>query len=308
MIIGDFEKISGIKVYGDKNQKISGIGFFDKVNEGQIAIIQKKKQIEVTRAKVILMETAIINTDKTILMCDELDAAAVDIVKMLIEHGIYPKCNAVNYSMKNGYYIGDDVRIDTSATIFPGVYIGNCVTIGRNVIIEPNVVISNNCVINDDIYIGSGTVVGAPAHYTYMKEGNLKNFCGVGKTIVSSDVSIGCNTVIEKGTFGNTVIGKGTQIGHSVNIGHDVYIGENCKVASGTGVAGNAVIGNGVTLYTHVGIAPFVKIGDGATVLAKTGVSKNVKENDVISGFVFARNHLETLKINAFMKKMIKED
>lgn len=308
MIISDLEKIPGLKVYGDRKRKINGIGFYDKVNDGQIAIIQKKNQIDKTRAKVVLMETSIVNTDKTILMCDELEATAVEIAKMFVADVLYPKCNVNDYSVGNGYFVGDDVSIDKSATVFPGVYIGNCVSIGKNVIIEPNVVISNNCVIENDIFIGAGTVVGAPAHYSYMKEGCLKNFCGVGKTIISNDVSIGCNTVIEKGTFDNTFIGSGTQIGHSVNIGHDVYIGDNCKIASGTGVAGNAVIGNGVTLYTHVGIAPFVKIGDGATVLAKTGVSKNVEENDVVSGFIFARNHLDTLKINAFLKKMIKED
>lgn len=63
-----------------------------------------------------------------------------------------------------------------------------------------------------------------------------------GRVIIQDDVEIGANTVIDRGTLEDTVIGEGTKIDNLVQIAHNAVIGRNCRLAPQTGIAAGALI------------------------------------------------------------------
>jgi UDP-3-O-[3-hydroxymyristoyl] glucosamine N-acyltransferase len=48
--------------------------------------------------------------------------------------------------------------------------------------------------------------------------------------VIEDDVEIGASAAIERGTFSNTVVGKGTKVGDSVVIGHGTVVGAGSVV------------------------------------------------------------------------------
>ncbi|MBR3746498.1 MAG: UDP-3-O-(3-hydroxymyristoyl)glucosamine N-acyltransferase, partial [Selenomonadaceae bacterium] len=117
-------------------------------------------------------------------------------------------------------------------------------------------------------------------------------------------VEIGSNTVIQRGTFSDTIIGAGTIIGNLVELAHDVKIGEDCLIVSQVGICGNVTIGKRVQIFGQAGISNWVTIGDDAIVLAKSLVTKNIRAGQKVSG-MFAREHRDELKHLAKLKKVI---
>ena len=148
--------------------------------------------------------------------------------------------------------------------------------------------------IGDNVHISSGSVIGADAFCHYFDE-KIKTFPGIGKAIIGDHAEIGYHTVIQRGTFSDTVVGEESKIGNFVDIGHDVRIGSNCKIVSQTGIAGHASIGDCVTIYGQAGIGNYVTVGDRAVVMAQSRVTKNVQVGRKVSGS-FAREHGEELR------------
>ena len=120
-------------------------------------------------------------------------------------------------------------------------------------------------------------------------------------------VEVGCNTVIQRGTLSDTIIGDGTLIGDLVEIGHDVKAGVGCLIVSQVGISGSVTIGDGVEIYGQAGVANRLDIGDGATIMAKAGITRNVKPGVKVSG-MFGREHAQELRARAKLKKLLREE
>lgn len=153
-----------------------------------------------------------------------------------------------------------------------------------------------------DVSIGDGTIIGAESFYHYFDNG-LQEFEGLGTVIINDNVSIGSNTIIQRGTFSDTLIGARSRIGNLIDIGHDVFIGHDCKIVSQTGIASNVRIKNYVTIYGQVGVANGINIGNQAVVYAKSLVTKNIDDNQHVSG-MYARDHIDELRIQAKLRKL----
>lgn len=135
----------------------------------------------------------------------------------------------------------------------PGVRIMNGVTIGNNVAIHANTVIKEGTVIGNNVTIDSNNSIGNYS-FEYMsgKDGSYQRVESIGRVIIEDDVEIGCNNTIDRGTFGDTVIGKGSKIDNQVQIGHDCRIGKHCLIISQCGFAGHTVLGDHVVVHGQV--------------------------------------------------------
>ena len=133
---------------------------------------------------------------------------------------------------------------------------------------EPKIIKGNN------VKIGENVVIGGEG-FGYEFDGTkLIKFPHYGGVIIESDVDIGNNTCIDRGSLGNTIIRKGTKIDNLVHIAHNVDIGENCLIVANVGIGGsvkigdNCYIGFGSTIKNGVKIGNNVIVGMGAVVLA----------------------------------------
>ena len=299
-----------LAIIGDAELKISAVKYAHEADENSLAIAYSAKDILQTTARAVLTEPRVLPVEKIFLYSGfhELAETTVKIARLLIDKGIYPDYEK-NFAQiqRDGSMFGVNVEIGAGSFIAPFVSVGENVTIGRNCRIESGVYIGSGSQIGDGVKILSGSRVGVNCHYHYDIEGQQKSFSGVGRTIIGDGVEIGSNTVIQRGSFSDTVIGSGTIIGNLVEIAHDVRIGAACLIVSQVGISGNVTIGERVKIFGQAGIKNWVTVGDGATILAKSGVTKNICAGEKVSG-MFSRAHRDELKRLARIEKFIGEE
>ena len=308
----DIAKEFDFAISGDDSElEVSSLKYAHEADENSLAIAYCEKDILKTAAQAILTEPRVLPVQKVFIFSGfkELHLAIMQIVRLFIAEGIYPDYEK-NFpqSQSNGSMFGTNVAIGEGTFIAPFVSVGENVKIGKNCRIESGVFIGSGTQIGDDVKILSGSRVGVNCHYHYGECGRHKSFCGVGRTIIGDGVQIGANSVIQRGSLSDTVIGAGTLIGNLVEIAHDVKIGEGCLIVSQVGICGNVTIGKRVQILGQAGIKNWVTVGDGAIILAKSGVTKNIRAGQKVSG-MFSREHSDELKRLAKSKaKIFKEE
>lgn len=285
---------------------IKGVSYYEEAMQDDIGVIRNRSEISKTNASVILTNPILIPTPKTLLMTyDTIDFAMVKVCKILIEEGVLPDYTLpVNLKLNSrAYYVGEGTTISHSAKISPGVVIGNGVEIGNNCIIEPFSTIGSGTIISDNVFIGAGSKVGAESFFHYYDEHeNLSQFSGCGRTILNNGTHVGSNSIIERGTVSDTIIGCNCMIGNCVDIGHDVKMGNNCKIVSQTGIAGNVTLKNNVKVYGQAGISNYITIGNNVMIKAKTLVSKSVEDNRTVFG-LFGREFQDEIRLATKIRK-----
>lgn len=301
MRISEIAKRSGYEFCGE-DIDVASLRYAEYAEDNSIAIVENADCIEGVKAKCVLVQPMLINSDKSIIFAgDSLEFASVKIARILQEEK-KQYSQLVKYKKQDNFYLGENVSIGNNTFIGPNVCIDNNVVIGNHCYISANSHISSGVIIRNGVKIGDGTTVGADSFYHYFDDG-LQEFEGLGTVIIEDNVSIGNKTIIQRGTFSDTIIGARSKIGNLIDIGHDVVIGHDCKIVSQTGIASNVRIRDYVTIYGQVGIANSVCIGEKAVVYAKSLVTKEVNDNQHVSG-IYARDHAEELRIQDKLRRL----
>jgi UDP-3-O-[3-hydroxymyristoyl] glucosamine N-acyltransferase len=163
-------------------------------------------------------------------------------------------------------------RLEQGVTVDPGVVIGAGAEIGAGSVIAANAVVGAGVRIGRQCAIGAGaslmhTLVGdrviihpgcriGQDGFGFVRDG--KSAIKIPQTrrvIIQDDVEIGANTVIDRGSTRDTVIGEGTKIDNLVQIGHNCVIGRHCFIVSQTGISGSVEVADCVMLGGRVGSA-----------------------------------------------------
>ena len=187
-------------------------------------------------------------------------------------------------------YIGPFVVIESSAqisdkvTVFGHCYVGQYVNIGSGTVIYPNVSIYHKCIIGQKVRIHAGVVIGSDGFGFVRVENGIEKIPQAGRVVIHDEVEIGANTTIDRGTIGDTVIGRGTKLDNLVQIAHNVRIGEYCFFAAQVGIAGSTIIEDRVNVGGQVGIAGHLHIGTGVMIAAQSGVTKDVPAGTFLFG------------------------
>lgn len=199
--------------------------------------------------------------------------------------------------------VGDRAVIGAGTRVFPGVTIGDDVTVGSQCIIYPGVSIYANSQLGDRVIVHAGAVLGGDGFGYVFGGGAHQKVPHVGRCVLESDVEIGANTTIDRGSVGDTVIGAGTKIDNLVQIGHNVRVGRLCLIMSQVGISGSTRIGDGAIVAGQAGVAGHVTIGAGARVAAQAGVFGDVPAGETWSGYP-ARPHRDALRTQAAAQKL----
>lgn len=298
-------ELVGGELQGDGELELTGVSGLDSAGEGDISFLTDEKFIgcaQASKASCIITKKEFPVEGKTNIFVAHPAYAFIDTIEhfhpsrrpdpgiastALIEEGV---------SFASEPFIGSYVimrtgsRIGRNAQIHPFSYIGHNCAIGDDVIINVSVTILDNTIIGDRVIVHPGTVLGSDGYAYATLDGRHRKIPQIGKVVVEDDCEIGANVTIDRASFGETRIKRGTKIDNLVQIGHNVTIGENCFIISQVGIAGSCTIGNNVTLAGQVGVADHLKIGDGAVVAAQGGVTKDIPPGTLYSGYP-ARDH-----------------
>jgi UDP-3-O-[3-hydroxymyristoyl] glucosamine N-acyltransferase len=181
-------------------------------------------------------------------------------------------------------YVGEDAVIGDGCTIHPGAVVGSRCTLGRGVTLHPNVVLYDDVSLGDRTEIHAGTVLGGDGFKYRQVDGRHIKVPHTGRVEVGSDVEIGSNCAIDRGTFGATKIGDGTKIDNLVMIAHNNVIGRHNLLCGQVGIAGSCTTGDFVIMAGQAGIKDHTEIGDKVIVGAQAGVHRNVPSNQQVLG------------------------
>ncbi|NHZ84958.1 MAG: UDP-3-O-(3-hydroxymyristoyl)glucosamine N-acyltransferase [Planctomycetia bacterium] len=311
--------IVGGKVIGAPDKVINGVSDIKEGVPNTITFLfnpKHKELINHTSASAIIVTDSVLLSDKSGIVVDNPRLAMVKVLKLFgppdnREKGIHTtaiihKSAKIEKNVDIGALsvIGQDVEIAGGTVIHNNVSIGDNVVIGTNVTLHPQVTIYSRTNIRNNVQIDMGTVIGSSG-YGYETENDIHHkIPQIGSVTLEENVEIGANCTIDRGTIGNTVIGKGTKLDNLVHIAHNVKIGKGCLILGLVGIAGGTTIGDYCIFAGQSGAINGIKIGDRAIFVSKAGATKSLPGNKVYAGMP-AREVREKNKRDASYSQII---
>ncbi len=217
--------------------------------------------------------------------------------------------------LASGVALGPDVHVGAYVVLGPRVRVGartallaECVVeadveIGADCLIYPHVTIRERTIVGDRVILHPGVVLGSDGFgYAQSEEGPVK-IPHLGRVVIEDDVEIGANATVDRGTLGETRVGRRTKIDNLVQVGHNVQIGQAALITAQSGIAGSATLGDGVIMAGQSGVSDHVAVGAGAVVGAKAGVFKDVPAGQIVSGMP-ARPLREERRAQALVRRL----
>jgi UDP-3-O-[3-hydroxymyristoyl] glucosamine N-acyltransferase len=176
-----------------------------------------------------------------------------------------------------GAEIGPRCRIDANAVIGAGVQLG------ADSIVGPGATLSHS-LIGARVVIHAGARIGQDGFGFALGAAEALKVPQVGRVLIDDDVEIGANTTIDRGTTGDTVIGRGCKIDNLVMIAHNVRLGPHCVVVAQSGISGSTQIGAGGMLAAQVGITGHLTLGPAVQLAARSAVIRDLPGHDTYGG------------------------
>lgn len=207
-----------------------------------------------------------------------------------------------------GAVIGTGAKIGPRSRIYPGVIIGANVTIGADCALFPKVVLYDNVVLGQRVRIHAGSVIGADG-FGYVQSpvpGGVEHIKihHLGAVRLDDDVEIGANSCVDRGTLGDTIIGKGSKIDNHVQIGHNCRFDEGVIVCGSSAIAGSVQIGRNAVLAGFIGVANKTKIGAGVIIAAFSMVFDKEIPAGARWGGVPARSQKEWMRLQVLISRL----
>jgi len=307
-------------VFGAPDIEISGVAAIEDAQKSDISFLfdaRYQKFLSKSQAGVFLLSEQFQNIVEPAIVVSNPEEAYIELLLMFSEEeNIIPDIHPTAT-------IGKNCQVSEMATIAGNVVLGDCVTIGNNVRIDPNVTIGNGVTIGNNCHIASsvviykhvtignnvrihaGTIIGSDGFGFREVNGTVRKVQHLGSVHIGDDVEIGANTTIDRGTVGNTIIGKGCKLDNLIQIAHNVQLGKNCMLAAQVGIAGSTKLGHSVVMGGKSGIAGHLEIGNRVMIATKAGVTHSFPDNLILSGFP-ARAHAVSKRIEAIISRLPK--
>lgn len=196
--------------------------------------------------------------------------------------------------------IHESARVPASATVGPGAVIGRDVQLGERVVVQANAVIEAGAVIGDDtlvlagVFIGRscrigarvrvkpGCVVGAEG-FGFARDADKRyhRIPQKGIVVIEDDVLISANCTIDRATYHETRIARGTRIDALCHLAHNVVVDEDCVLVAHTGVSGSSRFGKRVIASGQTGVLDHKTIADDVVLVHRAGVTEDITEPGV---------------------------
>lgn len=208
-----------------------------------------------------------------------------------------------------GVRVGPYAVVEAGAEVGEGSEIGAHVVVGGRARIGPGCRLLPHAVIYPDTVLGAGVTLHAGARvgvdgFGYVFEGGgHARIPHVGGCVIEDEVEIGANACIDRGSIGETRIGRGTKIDNLVHVGHNTRVGPLGLLAAQAGISGSVRIGTGVAIGGQAGVAGHLEVGDGARLAAQAGIIGDVAPGETVLGFP-ARPQRTFLKATAALYRL----
>ena len=191
--------------------------------------------------------------------------------------------------------VGEGSRIDPGAIVGAGVEVGARCHVSSGAVLCDRVKIGDDChvgpgatlmccLLGDRVWIDAGARIGTQGFGFAIGPTGAVRIPHTGRVVIGSDVEIGANSTVDRGTIGDTEIGDGAMIDNQVQVAHNAKVGRGVVLAGQVGLAGSAQVGDFAMIGGKSGVSNHVKVGTGAKIGALSGVASDVEADGTYLG------------------------
>ncbi len=321
MVKKTLEEIAGLvggQLSGFGNPDIYGVTNIEEATEREITFAVPPHLGKAAKSKagaVILPKDAGADFPKPAILVDNPRAAFARMLELFnpplrVTREVHPAAVVSpeaqigkNVAIMPGAVVDAGAVVGDGSVLYPHTYVGKDVKLGKDCLLYPSVTIYDGCQLGDRVVLHSGAAIGGDGFGYVTIEGRHRKVPQVGNVILGDDVEIGCNSCVDCGTTGSTIIGKGTKVDNLVHVAHNDIIGENCFLVAHVGISGSVKVGNNVTMAGQVATSGHLTIGDNCVFAGRSGITNDVPSNSVYAGFP-AQPHKDWLKQQVLQKKL----
>jgi UDP-3-O-[3-hydroxymyristoyl] glucosamine N-acyltransferase len=295
----DIQQRIGGDLHGSGGISVTGVNSLDEAGPGDLAYVSSDRYIAralKSRAAAFVTHRAIPELDRPQLVVPHPAFAFAQLTQACFLPG-YRARGVANEVIQGSdveigaepsiwpfVTIGDRVRLGARVTLYPGVFLGADVTVGDDTVLFPNVTVLDGCQIGARVRVHSGSVVGSDGFGYVQHGGRHHKIPQIGTVVIEDDVELGANVTVDRATFGQTVVKRGTKVDNLVQIAHNVTVGEDCILVAQVGIAGSTTIGHHVMVGGQAGIGDHLHIGDMTMIAARSGVAHHLTSGQIVSG------------------------
>ncbi len=317
----DIARLLDAELKGGADPEITGAAPLDRAEPGDLSFVAQPRYLSylhASRAGVLLVAASLadrVDPARARIVVDDVHASLIRVLPRLHPEAPSPPRVHPSAVVAADAEVGEGAGIGAGAVIGAGARVGPRARIGEHVVVGPGCVLGEDVVLQPHVVlyrrtrIGARTVVHAGARLGVdgfgfaAVDGVPTKIPQVGDCVIGSDVEIGANTTIDRGSIGSTEIGNHVKIDNLVHVGHNVRIGDGSIIVAQVGIAGSTKLGQGVTLGGQAGLNGHIRIGDGAKVAAQAGVFGDVPAGEVWSGYP-ARPHRQAMRAQANLMRL----
>ena len=183
-----------------------------------------------------------------------------------------------NVSIAANTVIGDACEIGDGCTIGPGAVLYAECRLGAGCQLHANVTIAYRVRLGQRVIIHPGVVIGADGFGIAFATDHWEKVPQLGSVIIGDDCEIGCNTTIDRGAIGDTVLEEDVRIDNQCQIGHNVHIGAHTAMAGMSGIAGSTTVGKYCLIAGGSGFSGHLEIADKTSLASSTRAYRSVDE------------------------------
>lgn len=183
------------------------------------------------------------------------------------------------------FFVGEDVAIDASAVVEPGV------TIARDCVVGQGAHVMSGARLGPRVKVGAGniirenTVVGGYGFGLAMAEGkpNIR-IPHIGGVMIGNNVEVGALTTVCSGTIDATMLADRVKTDDHVHIAHNCHIGEDVVITACAEMSGSVSIGPRTWLGPNCSVVEKVRIGCDCFIGIGAVVTSDVADGTRVAG------------------------
>ena len=318
--LGELAVRFGCELRGDPDTRVDSIASLTSAHAGAVSFLANPK-----------LRSQLAETQATAIVLDAKSADACPVAALVVAnpHATFARIASVLYprpvaraGVHPSALIAPDAKIDPTAHVGPFVVVGSKAVIGARVVVGPHSIIEEGAVIAEDarlvarvtlchhVQVGAravlqpGAVVGADGFGFANDSGRWLAVPQVGSVILGPDVEIGCNTTIDRGAIGDTVLEEGVKLDNQIQIGHNCHIGAHTAMAACVGLSGSVTVGKRCMIGGMAGIVGHLSICDDVSITGLTMVSHSITRPGVYSGGIPAEDARTWRRIVGRLKRI----
>jgi UDP-3-O-[3-hydroxymyristoyl] glucosamine N-acyltransferase len=180
--------------------------------------------------------------------------------------------------------INPEAKLGKDVYVGPFTYIGKA-EIGDGTVIDGHVHIYDNVRIGRNCTIQAGAVIGARGFGLERNaDGEMEELPHLGGVVLEDNVLVGPHACVDRGTMGDTVIGRGVKIDPFVHVAHNISVGSHTVLCAYAELCGSVRVGDRAWVAPCACIREGLRIGADSLVGMGAVVTRDVTEGATVYG------------------------